>query len=496
MPHPVDERAGEVMRLHYLEGLSIRAIAKRLRMSRKTIRMILGRKVRVKPSPPKRGSMLDAYHELIRQSLDETPELKAPAMLERLRAAGYTGGITILRERMRQLRPRPRAEAFLTLTFAPGSAMQVDWADFGFVLPGVPRRVSAFVALLCHSRMLYVEFTLSQKMGAFLRCMERAHAFFGGCTHLDIFDNMRTVVLEHTRSGVVFNPRMIEYARARGGFGLVACNPRKPHEKGGVERGIGFVRSRFWPGRRFQSLFDLNAQARSWLDDFANSRIHEVTGKVPALVFKQHERPLLKPLPETPFDTDDLLSTGVNKSFRVSFDRNRYSVPWRLVSQSVLVRANDEQVAIFLGTKQVAVHPRSWSAGEDIEHPSHKRGLLALKPRGRADQLPPALEHLGETGKIYFKHLAAGSRSIRREIIRLTLLCELFGYAETVSAISEVMATGHVGADYVEYVLRHRRKLTPSAAPLRLGKPELDNIVLSEPDMQIYDDLSQGDTHG
>lgn len=491
MSAATNDRAAEVVRLHYLEGLSIRAISKRLRMSRKTIRGILGRRL---PQPAAkhrapRGSLLDPFDELIREILDDTPELKAPAMLERLRARGYTGGISILRDRMRKVRPKPAPDAFLTLEFAPGSAMQVDWADFGFVLPGVPRRVSAFVATLCYSRHLYLEFTLSQQMGTFLRCMERALVFFGGTTNVDIFDNMRTVVIERTRKHVRFNPRILEYARARGGFGVVACNPRKGNEKGIVERGIGFVRSRFWPGRRFDSLFDLNAQATAWRDEFANGREHERTGRIPRLVFDNEERPLLKAIPDVPFDADDLLSTGVNKSFRVRFDRNTYSVPWRLVSQSVLVRANDDEVSVWLGPKRVAVHPRCWSAGEDIEHPSHKKGLLELKPRGRAGELPPALTDLGETGATYFKLLAAGSRSIRREIIRLTLLCELFGYAETTSAIAEVMGTGHVGADYVEYVLRHKRKLVPQVPHLRLGKPELDEIHLSEPDMTVYDDL-------
>ena len=462
-----DERAGEVVRLHYLEDLSIRAISRRLGMSRKTIRAILGRKhpESATKSRPPRGSLLDPFDALIREMLDDTPELKAPAMLERLRARGYAGGISILRDRMRQLRPNPTPEAFLTLEFAPGSAMQIDWADFGFALPGVPRRVSAFVAVLCYSRQLYLEFTLSQRMGAFLRCMERALQFFGGTANVDIFDNMRTVVTERTPRHVVFNPRLLEYARARGGFAVVACNPARGNEKGIVERGIGFVRSRFWPGRRFATSSISNAQATAWRDDFANGRVHQQTGKIPKLVFENEERPLLKPLPDVPFDTDDLLSTGVNKSFRVRFDRNRYSVPWRLVSQSVLVRANDDEVSVWLGPKRVAVHSRCWGTGEDIEHPSHKKGLLELKPRGRAGELPPSLAELGDTGASYFKLLAAGSRSIRREIIRLTLLCELFGSAETASAMSEVMNTGHVGADYVEYVLRHKRKLVPSAPP-------------------------------
>src|SRR5258708_2881214 len=141
---------------------------------------------------------------------------------------------------------------------------------------------------LCYSRYLYIEFTVSQAIGTFLRCMDRGLAFFGGVNTVDIFDNMKTVVLSHTPPATLLN-------------------------------------------RRF-----------------------------------------LNPIPETPFDTDDIESQGVTKTFRVTFDRNRYSVPWRLVGQTVVVRGNDQAVTAHLGPKQVAQHARSWNIGQDIEHPSHK----------------------------------------------------------------------------------------------------------------------------
>jgi transposase len=405
-----------------------------------------------------------------------------------LRPLGYTSGITVLRERVRALRPRPSREAFLTLDFAPGSAFMVDWADFGFALPGCVRRVSAFVMAACYSRYLYLEFTLSQALGTFLRCMERALGFFGGVATADIFDNMKTVVLSHTPHATVFNHRFLEYARARG-FGVIACNVKKANEKGRVERPIGFVRSRFWPGRRFADLLDLNVQAATWRDTFANHRVHDETGKVPALVFQHEEQRSLKPIPDAPFDTDDRDSPGVTKTFRVTFDRNRYSVPWRLVGQTLLVRANDDAVGMWLGTKQVAAHRRSWSVGEDIEHPSHKDGLLEQKPRAAAGSLPPALVGLGETGVAYFKTFAAGHRSVQRETERLVFLVELFGETATRDAAAEVMATGHVGAEYVEYVLRHKKGLTPAPAPLRLGDPVLDALSFREPDLSVYDQI-------
>lgn len=99
------------------------------------------------------------------------------------------------------------------------------------------------------------------------------------------------------------------------------------------------------------------------------------------------------------------------------------------------------------------------------------------------------LARLGSAGGQYFKIVAAGTRSIRREIVRLTFLVELFGESATASALEEVMKTGHVGAEYIEYVLRHKRGLIPSAEPLYLGDPALDSIALREPDLGLYDRL-------
>jgi transposase len=483
-------RRAEVLRLTYADGLGIRAISRQLKMARKTVRKLLDGDRAAKQNKPvvARAKLLGSFEGAIRQMLGETPDLRAPAMLERLRPLGYRGGITILRDHLRRLRPHAEREPFLTLDFPVAQAAQVDWADFGFALPGCPRRVSAFVMVLCYSRHLYLEFTLSQAMGAFLRCMDRALRFFGGSTKVDIFDNMKTVVQSHTPTVTAFNGRFLEYARVRQ-FGAIACNVGRGNEKGIVERPVGFVRERFWPGCRPSDLMDLNVKAVAWRDTFANNRVHEVTGKVPSLVFEHEERPALHTVPDVPFNTDDIATVMVSKTFRVRFDRNLYSAPPHLVDQAVLVRANDHAVSVFLGPKMVATHPRCWDTNKDVEDPSHRAVVMAKKPRAQAGELPQPLVGLGPAGVQYFKILAAGSRSIRREIVRLTFLKELFGESATASAVDEVMRSGHVGAEYVEYVLRHKRGLTPAPDPLCLGDPALDNISLREPDLSLYDQL-------
>src|SRR6185436_926819 len=103
----------------------------------------------------------------------------------------------------------------------------------------------------------------------------------------------------------------------------------------------------------------------------------------------------------------------VSKTFRVRFDRNLYSVPPHLVDQTVLIRANDHNVSVFLGPKHLATHARCWDTNQDIEDPAHREVALARKPRAKGNQLPPGLVGLGAAGVQYFKILAAGTRSVR-----------------------------------------------------------------------------------
>ena len=481
-------KRAKVLDLSYREQLSERAIARTLNMARKTVGQILrGQSTAKEKVQIQSGKLLEPYGGVVKKMLEDRTEVRAPTVLQKLRGLGYAGGLTIIRDELRRLRASGHRESFLTLSFAPGSAAQVDWADFGFALPGCPRRVSCFVMVLCHSRYMYIEFTLSQAMGSFLRCMEHAAAFFGGVTEVDIFDNMKTVVTMRTPAGPVFNRRFLDYAGSRG-FSAVACNVASGNEKGRVERPIHFIRDRFWPVARAADLTSLNVQAMQWRDAFANNREHAVTGKVPALVFEHEEKSRLKPLGPAPFNTDDLETLVASKTFRVQFDRNAYSVPPHLVGQKVLVRATEDVVHVFLGTKEVARHDRSWKTHQDIEDADHRTAAMAHKI-GSTKKVPTALLVLGDVGNRYMAVLAGGTRSVSREIKRLIFLVEVFGAEVVVDAINEVMRSGHVGAEYIEYILRHKKGLKPQCDPLLLGDPRLDDLIFLEPDLELYDQL-------
>jgi hypothetical protein len=261
------------------------------------------------------------------------------------------------------------------------------------------------------------------------------------------------------------------------------------NEKGRVERPIHFIRERFWPTARATDLMSLNVQAMQWRDTFANNREHAVTGKVPALVFEHEEKARLKPLRETPFNTDDVDTVVVSKTFRVKFDRNSYSVPPHLIGQTVLIRGTDDAVSVFLGAKEVARHRRGWQTHQDIEDRSHRHAAMVQKTGHNAKKIPTALLNLGEAGKRYLDVLSSGTRSVSREIRRLIFLVEVFGASAVIDSIAEVMSSGHVGAEYVEYILRHKKGAKPLCDPLFLGDTFLDNLTFAEPDLGLYDEL-------
>lgn len=488
-----DQQKEDVLRLHFVEHLASRQIAERLGMSRRTIRGVISGRQKLGAPRQARESQLAMYESFIKTELARVPSMNAPAMLERLRAQGYAGGVSVLRDRMRVLRPRPHIEVFSHFDVRPAERLEVDWAELGFVLPGVVRRVSALVAVLVYSRLIFVTFSLSHAMGAFLRCMDRALRFFGGRAAVDVFDNMKTVVTDRVRGEPILHPTMLEYARVHG-FAVSATKPRHPTGKPFVERGIGFLRTRFLPGVRFSDLATLERDAVAWRDTFANAREHEATGKVPQLVYEHTERHALAPLREVHFDTDDVLTTSVGRTHEIGFDRNRYTVPWRLAGQRVLVRGDEDRVRVLLGPKEVATHARSWSVGTLITDARHEEGMREERRRARLGELPDALGALGPSGEKYFALLGASRRSLRLEEQRLVLLAELFGASATTSAIDEVMKTGHVGAEYVEHVMRFKRRLVPAAPPLRLGNPALDALAVREPDLALYDEICARNT--
>ena len=168
----------EIHRLRDQEHLSLAQIAARLQVAYRTVQKWARRATFAKARIPKRPSQLDPFKGTIAALLQRHP-YTAQQILQQLRTQGYGGGYSILKEFVRQVRP-VRHPAFLRLEFGPGECAQVDWGSLGTIAVGsTRRRLSFFVMVLCHSRLLYVEFTLSEGMEQFLTGHRHALEFIG-----------------------------------------------------------------------------------------------------------------------------------------------------------------------------------------------------------------------------------------------------------------------------------------------------------------------------
>ena len=174
----------------------------------------------------------------------ETHPYTAAQIFQRLREDDFDGGYTIVKEYVRKVRP-PKIKAFLKLSFAPGECAQVDWGSYGSVAVGeTRRRLSFFVMVLCYSRMMYVEFTVSQTMEHFLGCHQNAFDFFGAVAGKVMVDNLKSAVLKRiVGKDPIFNPKYLDFANHHG-FTIVPCAVGKGNEKGRVESGVGLCQKK------------------------------------------------------------------------------------------------------------------------------------------------------------------------------------------------------------------------------------------------------------
>lgn len=302
-------REQRVLLRHYLEqGLSKAEVAARLGISRRTVyywansgqldREIDDEAVRYRPRPAV-ARKVDAFRGIVEMRLSEYPRLSAVRLFDEIKAAGYDGGYTQLKEFVRQVRPMPPVDPVVRFETAPGHQAQVDFAEFR--LPWGKRY--ALVVVLGYSRLLWLQFFRRQTMAVLMRGLEEAFECFGGVTSELLFDQLKAVIIDDERldgGRLLENPEFLRFA-AHWGFRIRACRPYRARTKGKVERPISYVRQSFFYGRSFLNDDDLNAQALSWMARTANVRLHRTILEAPQARFERDERGLLKPLALQPY---------------------------------------------------------------------------------------------------------------------------------------------------------------------------------------------------
>ena len=271
----------------------------------------------------------------------------------------FSGSYSCVRRYLTTLK-KANPEATTILEFEPAEAAQVDFGKgpaIKDVFSGEEISTWFFVMTLAWSRHQYAEIVTDQKVATWLGCHRRAFEFFGGVPHKVIIDNAKCAITRACFRDPVVQRAYGECAESYG-FLISPCPPADPKKKGRVESGVKYIKRNFMPLRDFRSLSDANRQLKDWILQTAGNRIHGTTKQTPLSAFVETEKPLLEILPDVPPELAIWAKVKLHGNCHVQFENCYYSAPFRLVHQSLWLKATETSVKLFRDLQLVAVHPR------------------------------------------------------------------------------------------------------------------------------------------
>ncbi|MCG8420226.1 MAG: IS21 family transposase [Proteobacteria bacterium] len=338
-------------------GVSIRGIARSLGIARPTVRRILrqleerralGDELAPQTGPTRapRPSKLDAYAEVIDELIRRYPDSRATRLHEELQARGFDGGYTIVRERLKELRPKPGRRVYMVVETEPGQQGQWDWSPYSLANK---TPVYAFSSVLAFSRHQYVHFCSDMRQPTLLEEVKSSFAYHGGLAIEYVVDSMPGIVDRWELGRPVLNLRAVDFAAYYGISLHVAPRGDGPY-KGKVERPFRFIEESLLNARTFHTLAELNETCARWLADRCNGRKHQRTGRRPIDALADEP---LRPLPAHPYDARDLAHRLVDSYGYIRFDGNFYRAVGGDVGQWVYIRASADEVTIVGGAATI-----------------------------------------------------------------------------------------------------------------------------------------------
>ena len=347
------------------------------------------------------------------------------------------------------------------------------------------KRRCVLVMTLCYSRKMYVEFTLCETLEQFLACQQNAFEYFGGTPRRLMIDNLKTAVLSHPAGQpAIYHPRYVDFARFFG-VELRACNVRAAHEKGRVERAVGYVKQNFLAGYTPTSLAEVNLAARRWLDEVAHVRVHAETKKTPAGLF-QEER--LHPLPAALYDVGVVRPAHATRRCRVHLDGNRYSVPAACAGTRLTLRIYPDKLLVYHEQRLVAEHLRRYERGIDVENPDHVRELLSYRQRAREQNLLYRFFRLSACAEDYYRQMETRRPNPRQHARKIVALSEIYGVEEVDRALRDALEFEAFSSEYIANILEQRRRVLPEPGALHLTRrQDLLDLDLPPVDLDRYE---------
>jgi transposase len=439
-------------------GASLRRIARELGLARETVHTVIRRWEAERaggegrPSRGRRPSRVDPFEGTIRQLLERYPDITIVRVFEELRAQGFTGSLTIVRERVLQLRPPTLREPVVRFETPAGAQAQMDYSTYDIDFTGEGRRrVHLFSYLLGYSRRQYLRFVEAQDLPTTLREHIRAFTYLGGVAASCLYDNLKVVVLRHGEEGPLFNPKFLAFA-THYGFTPRACRVRRSQTKGKVERPFWYVETNLLNGRTFRTLEHLNEVTAWWLTQVADVRVHRETRQRPLDRYAE-ERPHLIALPATAYDVSAVEYRVVNVEGCVVYRQNSYSVPWRYIGQALPVRVTEAEVIVYSPQlEEVARHglvPRGQTGQRGVQ-PAHRP---SADPRQHEALLRERFAELGPVAARFLDGLLASQRYGREQAVKVLALQSSYARVDLLAALERAVRFGAYSLGAVERIL-------------------------------------------
>jgi transposase len=485
-------------------GHSHRWIARELGVSRNTVRGVLERTQRQRTEGHSavsvratRPSKLDEFQPAIDELLANYPDITAVRLHEELVTRGFDGAYTIVKQRLRELRPRPKRQPVERFETEPGEQGQQDWSPYTlrFEDDGL-QEVSAFGLQLGFCRREYLRFCEREDFYTLIREHKAAFEYFSGVPREILYDGQKAVVLRWEAERPLYNPRFLAFATH---YGFRPRAVRRPEDKGKKERHFLYVERNLLNARTFRNLAHLNEVTARWRSEYADVRVHGTTRERPIDRFVI-EAPRLLPLPAMPFDDAEVGYRVVSVEGRVAWNGTPYSVPCEHVLEVVVVRATATQILIYGAQfQEIARHPRApRGCREPVIDPSH--AWSRRERRHDVDRLSGLLTELGEAGASFAAGVVRTQRYRGAQLAHVLRLREKYDADDLLRALERASRYRAFDSKVVERILA--ATATPRPLPdsttsalerLREAVPKTTPRPLSDYEDAIRRDADGGD---
>ena len=428
----------------YISGESQRSIARRLGVSRPTVKKYC----EGASMPGVRKEYLRApsvvtldVERFIRFCLETDKEEglrkqshTAKRIYDRLVSEiGFTGSYSIVRRVVHEMKAHYiPAQADIPLEYDPGDAIQIDWGEATIYLHGEKKTVQIFCGRLCYSCDIFVMACLNQNAESFLEAQQRMFDHFVGVPRRLIFDNGKVGVKE----GFGLHAVAQDYYRifaAHYVFATDFCNVASGNEKGLVENLVGYSRNNFLvPVPRVDSMDSLNEQLLESCLQYRNT--HKVQGRSQTVkeMFAT-EQSCLHPVAPYRYETAKVTTPTVGDYSTVRFDRNEYSVPVRFLRRAVTVKGYANKVEILCDRDTVVTYERLSGQGKTTYKLEHYIGLLERKPRSVFQAKP-----VRQTVKQELLELGQRLPGGNKDMVRLLRMCVDYGEDRVIVAKNRI----------------------------------------------------------